>query len=100
MVYKIIWAPRALQDLRDITSYIRRHNPGAAYSFGHKLIEKAESLATLPERGRVIPKFQNPNIREIFLGPYHIAYRLRPDSQVVEIARVWHGARREESFEL
>jgi toxin ParE1/3/4 len=100
MVYQIIWAPRALEDLRDITDYIRRQNPVAAHSFGHKLIEKAESLAALPERGRVIPKFQNPNIREIFLGPYRIAYRLRTDLEQVEIARIWHGARSEEGFEL
>jgi plasmid stabilization system protein ParE len=100
MVYKIIWAPRALEDLRDITAYIREHNPGAAHRFGLKLIERAESLTTLPERGRVIGKFQNPNIREIFLGPYRIAYRLRTDLEQVEIARIWHGARSEESFDL
>ena len=100
MVYKVIWAPRALEELREITNYIRRDNPAAARSFGLKLIEKAESLATLPERGRVIRKFQNPNIREIFLGPYRIAYRIRQNLEQVEIARIWHGARHEENFEL
>jgi toxin ParE1/3/4 len=100
MVYKIIWAPRALEDLRDIVSYIRRDNPNAARSFGFKLIEKAEGLASFPERGREIRKFQNPDIREVFHGSYRIAYRIRRDLEQVEIARIWHGARSEETFNL
>ena len=97
---RIIWAPRALEDLREIVRYIQRDNPIAAQNFGQKLIEKAESLASFPERGRVIRKFQNPAVREVFLGSYRIAYRIRHEPAQVEIARIWHGARSEESFEL
>ncbi|HZQ47935.1 MAG TPA: type II toxin-antitoxin system RelE/ParE family toxin, partial [Verrucomicrobiae bacterium] len=79
MVFKIIWAPRALEDLREIASYIRRHNADAAHGFGKKLITKAETLDRFPERGRMIQKFQNPNIREILLPPYRIAYRINPE---------------------
>jgi plasmid stabilization system protein ParE len=100
MVCKITWSPRALEDLRDAVRYIRRDDPEAARRFGLKLIGKAESLASFPERGRVIRKFQNPMIREIFLGPYRIAYRIRRDPASVEIVRLWHGARSEEEFEL
>jgi len=100
MVCKITWSPRALEDLRDAVRYIRRDDPEAARRFGLKLIEKAETLANFPERGRVIRKFQNPMIREIFLGPYRIAYRIHRDPVSVEIVRLWHGARSEEAFEL
>jgi len=100
MVYKIIWSPRALEDLREIVGYIRRDKPIAARQFGEKLIAKAESLATFPQRGRVIKKFADPNIRQVFQGPYRIAYRIRTEASIVEIARIWHGARNEEDFEL
>ena len=101
MVHQIIWAPRALEDLREIVRYISRDNPNAARGFGEKLIQKAEDLATFPERGRVIPKFANPDIREVFLRSYRIAYRIRRQpTATVEIARIWHGARSEESFDL
>jgi len=100
MVYKIIWAPRALADLREIVGYIRRSNPVAAKSFGGRLIAKAEFLAQFPERGKMIQKFQDPQIREVFLGPYRIAYRIISEPPHVEIARIWHGARNEENFEL
>lgn len=100
MVFKIIWALRALEDLREIVDYIQRRNPVAAFKVGQKLIKKAESLARFPERGRMIQKLQNPNIREIFLPPYRIAYRIKPEQVTVEIARIWHGARDEENIEI
>ena len=101
MVHQIIWAPRALEDLWEIVRYIRRDNPDAAFRFGSKLIQKAESLATFPERGRSIRKFTDPNIREIFVGSYRIAYRIRQEpTPSVEVARIWHGARSEENFEF
>ncbi len=100
MVYKIIWSPRALDDLREVVRYIRRDNPDAARRFGEKPIAKAESLSTLPERGRVIAKFGDPTIREVFQGPYRLAYRICPNPPNVEIARIWHGARSEENLTL
>ena len=101
MVHQIIWAPRALADLGEIVRYSSRDNPDAARRFGGRLIAKAESLATFPERGRVIRKFADPSIREIFLRSYRIAYRIRSQSPpTVEIARIWHGAQSEEGFEL
>jgi len=100
MVCRIIWAPRALQDLRDIVSYIRRDKPLVARQFGEKLIAKAESLCAMPERGRVIPKFSEPALREILAAPYRIAYRIQPTPPTIEIARIWHGARAPEDFTL
>ena len=47
-------APGLQQDLRQIVGYIRLDKPEAALRFGRKLIKKAESLSTFPERGRVI----------------------------------------------
>ena len=101
MDHQIIWSPRSLEDLRDIVEYISKDNPAAAESFGMKLIQTAESLNQLPERGRIIPKFGDPTIRDIGCGPYRIAYRIvraTGNSPRVEIARLWHGARNPETF--
>lgn len=102
MAARIIWAPSALTDLRSIVRRISRDNPAAARRLGQQIIERAERLTTFPEKGRVIAKFQNPDIRETILGSYRIAYRLRrSDSDLkVEIARIWHGARDEENLSL
>jgi plasmid stabilization system protein ParE len=61
-----------------------------AERFGIQLIEKALSLKTFPERGRVVPEVGEP-FREIFFRSYRIVYRLRED--VVEVVRFWRAAR-------
>lgn len=100
MVYRISWAPRALEDLKDLVDYIRRDRPIVAREFGLKIIQKAESLSSMPERGRLIPNFRDPTLREVIVPPYRIAYRINRQNALVEIARVWHGARSPEDFTL
>ena len=100
MVYRIIWAPRALEDLKDLVGYIRRDKPVVARNFGEKIIVRAESLCVMPEKGRIIPKFGDPKLREIIVPPYRIAYRIKQAQGLIEIARIWHGARSPEDFTL
>ena len=92
MDYKVILSPRAIQDLQEIVRYIAWDSPNDAEKFGHTLIDKAQSLSSLPERGRVVPEFKDPQIREIILKSYRIVYRVKSAEKVVEIARFWHGA--------
>ena len=93
MAWKVIVAPSADADLANIVTYIARHNPKAAEKLGNLLIARAESLARFPEMGRVVPEFQDKNLREIVIRSYRIIYRLRQVNQSVEIVRFWHGAR-------
>jgi len=92
MDYKVILSPRAIQDLQEIVRYIAWDSPNDAERFGNTLIDKAQSLSSLPERGRIVPEFKDPQIREIILKSYRIVYRLKSAEKVVEIARFWHGA--------
>ena len=55
MDYKVILSPRAIQDLNEIVRYISFDDSVAAERFGYALIDAALSLATLPERGRLVP---------------------------------------------
>jgi toxin ParE1/3/4 len=89
--FKVIFAPQADRDLETIVHYIAKH-AGAeiAERFGVRLLEKALSLKTFPERGRVVPEVGKP-FREIIFNSYRIVYRLRDD--LVEVIRFWHAAR-------
>jgi len=90
--FEVTFAPRAERDLQTIASYIAaRNSPEIAERFGNRLIDRALTLATLPERGRVVPELGDPEIREIFFKTYRIVYRLR--SGTVEVIRFWHAAR-------
>ena len=89
--FKVIFAPRAGRDLENIVHYIAKH-AGAeiAERFGIQLIEKALSLKTFPQRGRIVPEVGEP-FREIIFRSYRIVYRLHDD--LVEVVRFWHAAR-------
>ncbi|PYL06762.1 MAG: type II toxin-antitoxin system RelE/ParE family toxin [Verrucomicrobia bacterium] len=93
MAYKLIWSPAARDDLHDIVVFIARDNPERAMSFGYQLISETDRLQTFPRLGRVVPEYENENLREIILRPYRIVYRVNHERKVCEIARVWHSAR-------
>ncbi len=93
MDFKIILSPRAIQDLRGIVRYISFDNPLRAESFGHELIAKTRLLASFPELGRVVPEFDEPDVREVIHKSYRIVYRVRHEQGLVEVSRFWHGAR-------
>ena len=93
MDFKVILAPRAIQDLQEIVRYISVDNPERAESFGRELITKTRLLAAFPEMGRVVPEFNDPHIREIIHKSYRIVYRVNNQERRIEVSRFWHGAR-------
>jgi plasmid stabilization system protein ParE len=99
MDYKVVLAPRAIQDLRDIVLYVAPDRPEAAKRLGFALIEKTKVLGAFPLSGRVVPEFADPSIRELILKPYRVVYRVDKKAKVVGVARYWHGARSELGFE-
>lgn len=95
MDYKVVLAPRAIEDLRGIVLYVAPDRPEAAKRLGLALIEKTKVLGRFPLSGRVVPEFGDRLIRELILKPYRIVYRVDESSKVVGVARYWHGARGE-----
>lgn len=93
MDFKVFLSREALSDLERIVAYIAPHNPAAAERMGNQLLDAAQSLSNLPERGRVVPEFRRPDLREIVFRSYRIIYRLQAVDNSVEIVRFWHGAR-------
>lgn len=90
--FKVIFVPRAREDLRLAVRFIARQSrPEIAERIGLTLIEKALSLSRFPERGRVVPELKDLAVREIFFKSYRIVYRIR--GQSVEVLRFWHAAR-------
>jgi toxin ParE1/3/4 len=93
MDYKVVIAPRAIEDLRHIVLYVAPDRPDAAKRLGLALIEKTKVLGAFPFSGRVVPEFNDRLIRELILKPYRIVYRIDETAKVVGVARYWHGAR-------
>ena len=87
---EVRWSARALADLEAIQDYLLERNPPAAVRMVTVLRSAAAKLSTMAQRGR---PGRWPGTRELVISgtPYLIPYRVRGD--VVEILRVFHGAR-------
>ena len=93
MAYELIWAPSARLDLKELASYIAESRPEVSARFVKSIFHTTEHLSAFPQSGRVVPEFNDPNIREVIRKPCRIVYRIKPEKKIVEIARVWHAAR-------
>jgi plasmid stabilization system protein ParE len=88
---KIIWTPRALDDIDAIAEFISRDSVYHASLFVDRIIESANKLKIFPMYGRIIPEIGNPNCREIIYGSYRIMYRI--DKHSIWITGIIHGAK-------
>jgi toxin ParE1/3/4 len=93
MDFKVFLADEAVSDLERVVAYIAPHNAVAAGQMGNQLLDAALSLRALPERGRVVPEFGRPELREIIFRSYRIIYRINKTDQSLEIIRFWYAAR-------
>lgn len=90
--FKVIFAGRSRRDLLTITTRVARlSGTERGERLGNQLIDKALTLRTFPDRGRIVPEFADPEIREIIFKSYRIVYRVREGH--VEVIRFWHAAR-------
>jgi toxin ParE1/3/4 len=93
MGFKIVFTKPAITDLQSLVGFISRDNPQAGEQFGYAIIEKTDKLVDFPFLGRVVPEFRIDILREIIHRPYRIVYRVHEERELIEILRVWHGAR-------
>jgi toxin ParE1/3/4 len=91
--WEVVFSLRSEDDLKKIVSYIAKDDWAAAIRFGETLISKAESLASAPEMGPILP--QKSGTRFLPVGAYLIIYRADERRRVVRILRFWHSARRD-----
>ena len=96
MDFKVLIGDSALNDLREIVEFIAQDDPRAAERLGEKLIARAMSLATLPERHAWHDARRG--IRKMPLSPYLIFYTCDKAAGVVNILHFWHGAQRWPEF--
>jgi len=93
MGFKVIFTPQSIRDLEAIVTFIAQRDPERARTFGHELIDRALTVAALPERGRIVPEVGDATVREIIHGSYRVIYEIFPSAGAIFILRFWHGAR-------
>jgi addiction module RelE/StbE family toxin len=88
---KLAWTQEALEKLVEIEEYISKDSPARAEKFINQLIGRAESLSKNPNKGRIVPEFLIPELRELIFKNYRIVYLLRKYS--IEIITVFESHR-------
>ena len=91
MAYRVTWSTRALDDIDSIASYIARDSPAYASAVVSRIINTARALRQFPFAGRVVPEFNDTNLRERFVYSYRVIYRI--EDKTVTVAAVVHGKR-------
>jgi plasmid stabilization system protein ParE len=89
---KVVYAERARRDIAGIYDSIARHNPSAARRVEDRIRAVCEGLADFPYAS---VETDEPNVRRAPLVryPYTVFCRIDATRDLVEIARVVHGAR-------
>ena len=88
---EVIWTISARNELDDIVTYIAKDAPLSALAFLEEVLNTADSLTTLSERGRIVPEYQNPLVRELFVKHYRLLYEIH--DRAVYVLGLIRGAR-------
>ena len=72
-------------------AYVAQDSRPAAHRLLVQALDTAASLDALSERGRVVPEFNQPIVRELFVHRYRLIYEVTPAE--VQILAFVHGAR-------
>ena len=88
----IIWSPEAIDDLTSLRAYIAEDDPAAARAVVLHIIHNVEH--SLPDQPRMGRPGRVPGTRELVIPktPFIIPYRVQ--SNIIQILRIYHGARR------
>jgi toxin ParE1/3/4 len=91
MAYRVVWSPKALEDVDAIAAYIFRDSASFAATVVQKILDSSDKLSGSPCSGSIVPEFNEDNIRELIAYTYRIIYQIQENT--VTIAAVIHGKR-------
>lgn len=94
-MYKVELSPQAVEDLKEIKSYIEDElqNPTAAKNTILKIIETYESLSISPNSGIPVQKYVSfqTDYRFILANNYSIFYRI--EDKTIKVVRILYSRR-------
>jgi toxin ParE1/3/4 len=91
MAFRIIWQPQAIQDLASIREYYVLSSPQYAKSIVQRIKVASKSLKFFPLRSRIVPEFEQKEIREIFIDSFRLLYSVK--QKQIDILAIIHMAR-------
>ena len=90
---KLRWSPQAADDFEAICEYIARDSDQYACLFAQQVMQMLKSMAKDRLPGSIVPEYGREDIRERLLHSYRVIVRVKSSSRVLEVVRIFHGAR-------
>ena len=67
---RVLWSPQSLRDLQAIHDYLAMDSEHYANLTITRIFAAAERLHSFPYSGRIVPERDEPEIREVIVGPF------------------------------
>lgn len=87
---KLLWTPRAADDLEHVVEYIAADNETAAIRVANRIVDRLSALSLVPMTGRA---GEVPGTREVVLTPYPYVAIYEIVSDRMRVLHIRHGAR-------
>jgi plasmid stabilization system protein ParE len=85
------WTVGAREDLQGIVTFIGRHSEIYSAALATRIVLAVDRLEAYPMLGRMVPEYNQENLREIIVGNYRVVYKF--DGPDIGIVAVSHGSR-------
>ena len=85
---RVRFSDEAKVRLRSIHAHISKDSSARATAMIDRITRRAGEIGDFPHAGRMVPKYERDDLREVHEAPYRIIYRVRRDE--IEIATVMH----------
>lgn len=87
---RINWTIQAVNDIKNIFEFISSDSKYYAKRQISKIRLRTEILREFEKIGRIVPEFNDPEIRELIEGKYRIVYKIVKPKQV-DILTIHHS---------
>ncbi len=71
---RVVWTEGARRELDAAIAFVADESLDGAIRLLEDILNSADSLHSMPDRGRVVPERDDPIIRELLVGPYRLLY--------------------------
>ena len=88
LVTKVLWTEKSQLRVKEIGDYIAFDSPQAALKWVDAILEKEALMSANPLIGRVVPEFDNKNIRELIVKNFRLIYEVKVSK--IEVLTVKH----------
>lgn len=86
---RVHWTNAATNNLLAIFEYTEQHSRAYADRLIDRLTRRSEQIRLFPRSGRIVPEYEQDDLREVIERPYRIIYRIKQDQ--IDVMAVLHS---------